>query len=145
MTISTALGTNAPTQSGRLNTTSVPSTCATPKACPGLLAAFNWRYDTLTFRNGPSNACLSVTLNAPTASFGVAAAAYINSYDPGNVCGNYLADVGPFADSDSGPRAFSFAATSNATIVIVVYQTGLAATTPYTLTVSGGACRPAQY
>src|SRR5439155_556746 len=94
------------------------------------------------FRNGPSNTCVNVTLDAPTATFGLSAAAYLNNYDPANVCSNYLADSGSFAATNTGPQTFSFNAAANASFVVVVLQ-ATSASTPYTLAVSGGDCRPA--
>ena len=69
--------------------------------------------------------------------------AYSNSYTPGNFCLNYLADSGTStANGSFNPRTYSFNVNANDTFVIVVNEETLGDGAPYTLTVTGGDCRP---
>ena len=95
-----------------------------------------------TFRNGPSTACITVTLSSTIAD--VFSAAYLNSFNPSDTCSNYLADCGSstFFTGVSVPNTYSFKVSGNA--IFVVEVNGIFGSSgPYTLQVSGGDCRPA--
>ena len=61
------------------------------KACPGWSGIGTRYYDAYPFINGPSNACITVALRAECDLF---SAAYLENYDPTNLCAQYLADRG---------------------------------------------------
>ncbi|MDQ6623891.1 MAG: carboxypeptidase regulatory-like domain-containing protein [Verrucomicrobiota bacterium] len=123
------------TQPGRLGRNSA-STCA-GKACPG---QFNndptaRRYHTYNFTNGPTASCLTITTNNFTCSGGptqIVTAAYLGSYDPNNLCTNYLGD-------GASTNSFQVNAPANATIVVVVAEAtaNTAGCSSYSVTVSG--------
>jgi autotransporter-associated beta strand protein len=138
-----ATGLGTPYQTGRLNFNGTPSVCGVSKPCPGSLAG-SFPADNYVFRNGPSNACITVTVEQDSIYVQLLAAAYLGSYDPANTdkCPHYLADAGIAVYSGNPSGTFSFNVASNATFVVNVMASG-ANTTPYRLTVSGGDCRPA--
>ena len=119
----------------------VPSTCGVIKPCPSSDGTL-FPGESFQFQNGPADACITVT-GANNNIFGsIVVEAYLGIYDPaGSVCSNYLADAGTYINAATPSQSFSFAVQSNAvfTLSVVTDSGGL----PYTLTVSGGDCRPA--
>jgi autotransporter-associated beta strand protein len=140
VTLNGALGTNSLQQSPRLNRNAVASACGALKACPGPLGSGNRSYDAFTFKNGPSNACITVALTAPLSD--LFSAAYDNSFDPTNLCANFLADAGLSTATQLPPTTYSFDVASNATFVVTVNEVNPNTGGPYTLNVSGGDCQP---
>jgi autotransporter-associated beta strand protein len=141
VTINGALGTNSLQMNPRLTRDGTNSVCGVLKPCVGPFPVpGNRGYDAYVFRNGPSNACITVTLNAPLLD--AFCAAYLNSFTPTNLCGNYLADSGNSTFELPGPRTFSFTVAANATFVIVVNVVNPGNSGPYTLDVHGGDCLP---
>src|SRR5262249_4827662 len=67
------------------------------------------------------------------------AAAYLNSFDTNNLCGNYLADIGANPPAKS---SFSFNVAAGAKFVIVVHAGAGATCSAYQLIVSGIPCLP---
>jgi subtilisin family serine protease len=121
-----------------------PSECATQRTCAGTVTQVGpWHYDVYTFTNTLATAqCVTVDLDASgCGTNGVWALAYLNSFDPTNLCSNYLGDAG--SDPIAGPTSFSFMVPGNATFVLEVeeftHKTGCAS---YTASVSGlgGSC-----
>lgn len=122
------------TQPGRLGR-NTPSSCS-GKACPGL---FNndqtaRRYDTYTLTNGPTATCatFSTTAACTTGQSQIITAAYLNSYNPNNLCENYL------GDGASG-TSFSTNIPANATVVLVVSEAsgGTTGCANYSVNVTG--------
>jgi autotransporter-associated beta strand protein len=141
VTINGALGTNSLQMNPRLTRDGTNSFCGVLKACPGPFPApGNRGYDAYQFKNGPSNACITVTLTAPVSD--VFCAAYLNSFTPTNLCSNYLADAGNSTAELSGPRPFSFNVAANATFVLVVNVVNPGTTGAYSLDVHGSDCLP---
>jgi subtilisin-like proprotein convertase family protein len=140
VTLGGALGTNSLQQTARLNRNGIVSACGPPKGCPGTIGSGTRSYDAYTFKNGPSNACISVTLTAPLSD--LFSATYNGSFDPFNLCLNYLADVGTSTAALLTPRTYSFNVASNATFVVTVNEINAGDGGSYTLDVSGGDCRP---
>jgi len=108
------------TQTGRLNRFAAISTCAAPKACPNTFTTTGSRvYDSYTITNPrPVPVCAVIGLNSGcgTAIFSVA---YSNSFDPNNLCNNYLADPG---SSPSTSIFYEATIPANGTIVVVVHE-----------------------
>ncbi len=145
VTITAALGSNSIPQTGFLNTLGIPSSCASLATCPGSGAGGPFPSDNYIFRNGPSNACVTVTVvQANGLSDQMLSAVYTLGYDPSNPnkCINYLADCGNVISSINPTQSYSFMAASNGVYVVNVISSSPATLTPYTLTVSGGDCRP---
>jgi hypothetical protein len=114
------------------------SICGLPGPCSPPVAGGPFLYDAYPFFNGTDNvACISVDLDAMTcsASGGLFAVAYLNSFDPENLCSGYAGDLGFLPD----PRGvFSFEVPPATAFVIVVSEAAPATLCPaYTLRVSG--------
>lgn len=141
VTLSGALGDTSTQQTPRLNRNGIVSSCGSTKTCPGPLGTGNRSYDAYTFRNGPSNACVTVALTAPFTE--LFSAAYSVSFDPTNLCANFLADPGLSSGSLPTPKVYSFEVAANATFVVTVNEVNAGDGGAYTLEVTGGDCRPA--
>jgi len=130
--------------SGRLVGNGVASACGAIKPCPGVVdAAIQRRYDAYTFENGETNACITVTLGVNrNDDCDLFSTAYANSFNPANLCTNYLADIGGSL-SNGETNSYSFTVAAHACFVVVVTQTDPSSDQcRYRLDVTGGSCRP---
>ena len=137
-TISGLLGSGSLAQTGRLVRLFTTVNCSSVKTCPGTIGAVVNHYDAYTFENGESNACVTVTLTAPCDLF---SAVYSNQFNAGNLCQNYISDIGT-STGTNGVSSYSFNMPARARFVIVVSEVD-AGGCAYTLRVMGGSCRPA--
>ena len=123
---------------GRLGRDGSPSGCPFPKGCPGPFAGDTRprAYDTFSFNN-PSNGsdCLTVTLNQTACSGALLATAYLDSFDPTNICANYLGDAGGSANTTS----FSVNVPGGHNLIVAIQQTtfGAFCAAGYSGTISG--------
>jgi hypothetical protein len=134
-----SLTTSDLTQSDRLGRDGQPSGCA-GKGCPGGGFAGTKFYKTYNFRNnGAAPACFTVTINAALGGQGdIESAAYLNSYNPANLCQNYLGDSGVVGLGTTIPNAlYSFTVPANSDFVVVVNTTGTTTSSEFSGTVSG--------
>lgn len=125
--------------SNRLARTFGPgSSCATPTECPGKYdGAGLFRYDVHRFTNTSSTACYTVYLDNSCGT--LFAAAYLGTYNPTNVCANYLGD----SSSSGGFISFSFPVPAGSNFTVVVNDIVTAGPTcPYLLVVSSDECAP---
>jgi hypothetical protein len=81
-----------------------------------------------------------VTLTAPLGN--LFSAAYNDSFNPGSLCANYLADAGLSTGNLLTPDTYSFNVGANAIFVVTVNEVDSGTGGAYTLDVSGGDCRP---
>ncbi|MGI8587427.1 MAG: hypothetical protein ACR2M0_07015, partial [Chloroflexia bacterium] len=97
VTIQGSITISDPTQNGRLATLLSASSCGPIRACPGVFDTLARQYKSYTFVNnntGPT--CVTVSLTpACLGGIQIQSAAYLGSYDPSNLCANYLGDIGP--------------------------------------------------
>jgi subtilisin-like proprotein convertase family protein len=145
VTIASATGPTSPTQTNYINYAGTPSVCGVPNPCPGNgPGGTTYPCDNYTFRNGPSNACVTVTVEDDSPSVVMLATVYSGSYNPANPdkCVNYLADGGNIIGGLNPIQSFSFNAAPNAIFVVNIIANTASSTAPYKLTVSGGDCRP---
>jgi len=124
-----------PTQSDRLGRDGFPSTCD-GKACPGGIGTPGTRnFKTYNFTNAAAvPVCFTVTINAATGVAGtgdIESAAYSGTYNPANLCQNYLGDSGVAALGGPGPNpvpvgsvSYSFTVPAQSDFVVVVNTTG---------------------
>jgi hypothetical protein len=134
-----ALTTADLTQSDRLGRDGLPSGCA-GKGCPGGGFAGTKYYTTYQFaNNGAAPACFTVTINAVLGGAGdIESAAYLDSYNPANLCQNYLGDSGVVGLGTTIPNAsYSFTVPGNSDFVVVVNTTGTTTSSEFSGTVSG--------
>ena len=134
------LDANDQTQADRLGRDGQPSSCS-GKGCPGGGFPGTKRFQTYTFRNNSvSAACFTVTINAALGGAGdIESAAYLGSYDPTNLCLNYLGDSGIVGLGTTIPNAsYSFVVPGQSDFVVVVNTTGtITASSQFSGTVSG--------
>ena len=134
------LDANDPTQADRLGRDGQPSSCS-GKGCPGGGFPGTKRFQTYTFRNNSvSAACFTVTINAALGGAGdIESAAYLGSYDPTNLCLNYLGDTGIVGLGTTIPNvSYSFVVPGQSDFVVVVNTTGtITASSQFSGTVSG--------
>ena len=134
-----ALTTADLTQSDRLGRDGLPSGCA-GKGCPGGGFAGTKYYKTYPFtNNGAAPACFTVTINAALAGQGdIESAAYLNTYNPANLCQNYLGDSGVVGLGTTLSNAsYSFTVPGNSNFVVVVNTTGTTTSSLFSGSVSG--------
>jgi len=115
-----SIGAGDAQQNGRINRFGQLSTCAVPKACPGIFSGPGLRfYDAYTITN-PRNTpvCATIGTNNPCGT-NIFTVAYLGSFDPNNTCTNYLGDPG---SSFSLGGFFEVTIPANGTIVVVVHE-----------------------
>jgi hypothetical protein len=129
------------TQADRLGRDGQPSGCG-GKACPGGGFPGTKFFKTYNFTNSAAApACFTVTINAATGVPGVGdieSAAYLNSYNPANLCQNYLGDSGVVGlGTTVGSASYSFTVPAQSNFVVVVNTTGTTTSSEFSGTVSG--------
>jgi hypothetical protein len=114
-----SITTSDPTMTGRLNRDGIPSSCTAPKSCPGPADGVVRHYDSYTYTNSAGTSkCVTITINEACGNNALLSAAYLNVFDPNNVCANYLADMGV-----AGPLfGYSFTLPANSSAVVVVEE-----------------------
>src|SRR5262249_32056642 len=120
------LDANDPTQLDRLGRDGQPSGCG-GKVCPGGGFPGTKRFQTFNFTNNSAAAgCFTVTINAALGGAGdIESAAYLGTYDPTNLCLNYLGDSGVVGlGTTLGSASYSFTVPAEAQFVVVVNTTG---------------------
>ncbi len=119
-----------------------PSSCATPKTCPGPSGDTNpYHYDSYTVSNSSNSPrCVTVVVNGTgCGATALQAELYQGSFDPTNLCANYLGDSG--GAPVQGPVTMSVTVPANSNLVIVVeeFQPNRGCAN-YTVTVSNLPC-----
>ncbi len=131
------------TQTGRLNRNGIASSCATPKSCLQFDSTPGRAFDGYSFTNDSgATACVSVTLDVLTqANCNLQVDAYDGSFDPANICTNYLADPGLSSGIPPTQTTMSFNVAAGDTFVLDVHTTNPGETgCLYDLTVTGDIC-----
>jgi peptidase C25-like protein len=129
----------------RIQLDAVGSTaCPTVASC-GTAVVGSFKYIKYTFTNSTGGAtpdCFTVTFSSGCDAVGGGAgalmgAAYLTSFDPTNVCTNYIADMG-LSTSNAPGDTFSFSLANGATAVVVVFSRtdGAPCTLPFQITIS---------
>ena len=153
-TVSGALAAGDLTQTGRMGRNAVASGCGTAKTCPGALAGDTNQhaYDIYSFTNGPAPACvtISTTPTCSSATNAIITVAYLGTFDPSNLCTNYLGDPGG-SPATGVANSFSVDVPASGNLLVNVQEiTAGAGCSGYSVTVSGlvanssgaGACVP---
>jgi hypothetical protein len=134
-----AIDTGDPTQTDRLFRSGIPQTCPATTSCAIFGDPTPRHYDEYTFTN-TTGAPQCVTVDTDTACTGtnfIFIAAYLGSFDPANICTNWIGDSGSSPDIGV-PAPFSVDLDDGQTVVIVVSEVTPDAGCPgYTVTVSG--------
>lgn len=144
---STSWPSTSGTQTGRLNRNGIASTCAAPKTCNPWDTTPGRAYDAYTFTNGTgATACVVVDMVVITqTACNLQVNAYLNTYDPTDICVGYLADPGLSSGTPPSPVGpFSFDVPANDDLILVVHTTNPGEIgCEYTLTMSGD-CIPVE-
>jgi len=127
----------------RLFRDGIESQCATPKNCPGPFGSGSFTFDAYTFTNATDDdQCVRVAydpnLGKGACAVNAHAVAYLGSYNPANLCENYLADVGA-----SDTLSFSFVVPPHTNFVIAIVANnpdGAGNGCSYHFTVTGNIC-----
>lgn len=138
-------GSDATLANGRFFRDGVSSTCASPKGvCPGSFGTGPYYYDTYTMQNLTcASQCVTVTYLANGATGNCFVTAYNGSFNPANLCTNYIADGGSSSLAGGASVTFSFTLAANATVVLVVNEANVGeASDSYSMTVTGINCAP---
>lgn len=106
-------------QNGSLTADGIASACGVDKTCPGSSGP-NVPYVANSFTNDTgADVCVTVSgSNTCTDTSAIGMAAYLGSFDPTNICTNYVADPGA-AVTAGGTADFSFVVPNGATFVVV--------------------------
>jgi hypothetical protein len=126
-----------PTQTDHLNRSGIPQTCPATTTCAIFGDGLLHHYDSYMFTNTTgSRQCVNIDTNS--ACIGVRfifTAAYLESFDPNNICTNWIGDSGFSPDPD---RAFQVNVDNGQTLIVVVSNVTATGTCPdYTLTIAG--------
>ena len=140
VSISAAFTPSSPLCNSYVQTAGGPSTCGAVKVCPGNIPGL-FPCDVFTFRNGPSNACITITVDNSDTGFSMAVSAHSAGFNPAaaDKCLSYLGDAGLVVSDINSPVAFEINVAANAVFSVFTVGGGYG---PYHLTVTGGNCRP---
>lgn len=128
-----------PTQNDRLNRGVISGCCGTTYSCQIFGDGQLHHYDAYTFTNtSGSTQCVTVGIDTECqGSNFIFAAAYLGTFDPNNICTNWIADEGQ-SPIPGNATPFSFNIEDGQTFVLVVSEVTANAGCPsYTMTVSG--------
>ena len=133
----------------RLGRNAVTSRCSSAKACPGAIDAVpnvntTRKFHNHNFVNGPTAACATITFtaNCNTTTNPVIPVAYLGSFNPSNLCTNYLGDPGGSPATVGVPISFAVNVPANGTLVVCVQEINhnQGGCSGYSITVSGLIC-----
>ena len=137
--IAGSIDTNDPTQNDRLNRGVISGCCGTTYSCQIFGDGQLHHYNAHTFTNTTgSTQCVTVGIDTDCqGSNFIFTAAYLGTFDPNNICTNWIADEGQ-SPIPGNPTPFSFNIEDGQTFVLVVNEVTANAGCPsYTMTVSG--------
>lgn len=128
------------TQNTRLYRDGNPSGCEV-KTCPGSSGTGDRPYDAFVFSNeGCGDVCVTARLYPECANY-LVAATYLDSYDPANICANFIGDPGTSpAQYDYVQWQFTIPLHHKAIIVITMATAGQTCSEGYTLNLIGVPC-----
>jgi hypothetical protein len=133
-------------QNARLNRNGVASTCVAPKICDQF-ATGTFPFDAYSIPSpNPGNSCVTATLTTLDATgCNLQINGYLGSFDPGNICTNYLADAGLSSGIPPNPTSWSAVVPAGQTLTLVVHNTttGVGAGCNYRIDMSGD-CVPVE-
>ena len=134
--VSGSIDTNDPSQTDRLFRSGIPQTCPASTSCATFGDGLPHHYDAYTFTN-TTGASQCVTIDTNTACTGtnfIFIGAYLGSFDPNNICNNWIGDAGSSPNPD---QPFQFNVDDGQTFVVVVSEVTPDAGCPgYTVTIT---------
>lgn len=140
LTLTGAITLNDPTQMDRLFRGNEPTNCGAPNTCSSLSGTYHYRSHTfVNTSSAPSCITTKITTECE-GSNAIFAGAYLESFDPTNICTNNIGDTG-MSPTNGSPVVFGYDVPSGATFVIVVAEvTANAGCEAYTVEISGLPC-----
>src|SRR5207253_1961922 len=135
--INGSIDTSDPTQIGRLFRRDIPQTCPATTTCSIFGDGLLHHYDSYAFANkSGSTQCVTIDTNtACTGTNSIFTGAYLGSFDPNNICTNWIGDSGFSPNPDA---SFQVDVDNGETLVVVVSEVTPDAGCPaYTLTITG--------
>jgi hypothetical protein len=126
-----------PTQIDRLFRSGIPQTCPPSTLCAIFGDPTPRHYDSYSFTNTTgATQCVNINTDTPcTGTNFIFTGAYLGSFDPNNICTNWIGDSG---SSPNPAQAFDVEVPAGETLVVVVSEvTANAGCSSYTVTVSG--------
>ncbi len=135
-TINGSIDTGDPTQTDRLFRSGIPQTCPASTTCATFGDGLPRHYDSYTFTNTTgATQCVNIDTNtACTGTNFIFTGAYLGSFDPANICTNWIGDSGFSPNPD---QAFQVNVDNGQTLVVVVSEVTPDAGCPgYTLTIT---------
>ena len=124
-----------PSHTDKLANSNNPQTCGGTETCATSGDPTSFRYDAYTFTNTGGAACVTIDTNtACNADHAIFTSAYLGSFDPNNLCTNWVGDSGFPPDPD---QAFQVEVPGGQTLVVVVNEEHHAGCPGYTLTITG--------
>src|SRR5438128_4444364 len=135
-TINGSITDTDPTQTDRLFRSGIPQTCPSSNTCAIFGDPTPHHYDAYTFTNTTGvTQCVNIDTNtACTGTNFIFTAAYLGSFDPNNICTNWIGDSGFSPNPD---QAFQVNVDNGQTFVVVVSEVTPNAGCPaYTVTIT---------
>jgi hypothetical protein len=132
-----SIDTSDPTQTDRLFRSGIPQTCPPTTSCAIFGDGLPRHYDEYMFTNTTgATQCVSIDTNtACTGTNAILIGAYLSSFDPNNICSNWIGDSGRSPNPD---QAFQVNVDNGQTLVVVVSEVTPDAGCPsYTVTITG--------
>ena len=132
-----SIDTGDPTQSDRLFRSGILQTCPASTTCAVFGDGLPRHYDLYTFTNtAGATQCVNIDTNtACTGTNSIFIGAYLGSFDPANICTNWIGDSGSSPNPD---KAFQVDVDNGQTLVVVVSEVTPDAGCPgYTVTITG--------
>jgi hypothetical protein len=126
-----------PTQTDHLNRSGIAQTCPATTSCAIAGDGLLHHYDAYTFTNtSASTQCVTIDTNSTcTGPRFIFTAAYLGSFDPANICTNWIGDSGFSPNPD---KSFQVEVPAGQTLRVVVSNVTANGTCPaYTLTITG--------
>src|SRR5438093_2452117 len=135
--INGSIDTGDPTQIDRLFRSGIPQTCPASTTCATFGDGLPRHYDSYTFTNTTgATQCVDIDTNtACTGTNFIFIGAYLGSFDPANICTNWIGDAGSSPNPD---QPFQVDVDDGQTLVVVVSEVTPDAGCPgYTVTITG--------
>lgn len=137
-TVNGAITLSDPTQTERLTRGGTASACGAPNTCSTVGGTYHYRAHTFVNTSGAS-ACVTATLTtACTGTNSVFAGAYLNSFNPANICANNVGDLG--LSTSGAPLSFAYTVPAGATFIVVVSEVMASGCSAYALDITGIPC-----
>jgi hypothetical protein len=126
-------------QTGRLNRLGTASGCGSPNGCSVIDGSYHYHTHSFVNRSNAA-ACVTATLTPQCGGPLIFAGAYLDSFDPVNICTNNIGDPG-MSPMDGSSVSFGYTVPAGATFLVVLSEVASdSGCSSYTLDVAGLPC-----